>query len=267
MKLYKLLTTRKFLQVLVYNGHGAPYALRLDVPRILSFLSLFIALLGLLFLGTLMFFREYEISRLFQERILALEVSGKHKLANEVATVVPPPAAASSGPAPASIPVVPPVGVVASAPAPAAPAMTTEPAPVGLPAFSPVRARLTDLGMECKDKQCAVTVSMVPSRPGSAQGKLLLVLETQVKRIGTATHTDQTIKRFIVYPGFEELDAVSPATLANFDGKPFKFSSALQSSVTFFVGQSLMPVGLDAYVYDTNGQLVTHRRRDAETIP
>ena len=76
-------------------------------------------------------------------------------------------------------------------------------------------------------------VAMFPTSTGIAQGNLLLVLETEVPRIGGGNPTTQVRKRYFIYPGYQTVDDLDQDALGVLPSKPFHFSRALQTAATF----------------------------------
>ena len=140
-----------------------------------------------------------------------------------------------------------------------APIKVAEPKPIAV-----AHGRISGLNIECTGEACEVVLGMVPSRAGSAEGKLYVVLHNDVKRIGAATHTSGTLSQYIVYPGFEATDALDITSISQNGGKTFKFSKALQSNIRFELNPSLTPVAVEAFVFDVNGKLVSQERKNLE---
>ena len=107
--------------------------------------------------------------------------------------------------------------------------------------------------------------AMVPVGAGPASGELLVVLETEIPRIGAASPTTQVRKRYYVYPGNDTHDEVSEAMLQTLTRKPFRFSRALHTTAHFKIGKLLRPLAANVYVYDRNKVLVRHERRAIES--
>ena len=246
MKLKNPFPFRSYIHLLMHTGVGSPYALKISLQKVYS-LTIFLSLsLVVLFLGTLLFFRELEVSQILEQRVLELEI--QKKLTKDFTLLNQPMVGSNIG--------------TAESPTKAKKKVAPPPADVS---YSAIQAKVIGLNLNCQDSNCSVSIGMVPSRSGTAQGKLFLVLETEVQRIGAATHTSGSRTRFIVYPGFQGLDAVETKTLRTMEGKPFKFSNALQSRTNFELGQSLKAIAVDAYVFDLKNKLVSHERKLLET--
>lgn len=228
------------MQVLVHEGFGAPYAVNVDVRKIYTFLVLLALFSAFTTLGTILFFRELEISEQFQQRVLELEIHSR--LAPTAATAPQ-----------AALPV--------AAPPAEAPAETAGVPSETAPAGSTVNARISGARLTCTDVECRVNLGLVPTKPGTATGRLLVVLETEAIRIGAATHTSDGLTRYLVYPGFRNLDALDRAELATLPGKNFRFTSALQSTVTFQIDRTLKPIAVDVFLFDEKSFLVHHKRQ------
>lgn len=232
------------VQVLVHEGLGAPYAVQVDVRKIYTFLMLLALFSGFTTLGTILFFRELEISERFEQRVLELEI---HSRLMKAGVPTMPIADTTEKSAPAAT----------TADAVAAMPETAE----SLPATTTVRARISGLRLTCTEVECRVNLGLVPTKPGTATGRLLVVLETEAVRIGAATHTSDGLTRYLVYPGFRNLDTLDRAELATLPGKPFRFTSALQSTVTFQIDRTVKPMAVDVFLFDDNSILVHHKRQ------
>lgn len=263
------LRLKDHLFVLIHGGSGVPYALRLNLRRI----SGFVLLASFAFLtastGTLLFFRELEINRKLGDRLLEYET--KEKLAAVgFSPMRPTPvpntvsgAPISAIPAPvanvdrATTAVPPPVTVASTVPS----ALPTEAVPVA----NAVRARVGELTADCLEEECEVILSMVPTQPGVAQGELLLVLETEIPRIGTGNPTTQIRKRFFIYPGAQTRDDLSQELLSDLQRKPFRFTRALRTTATFTTGKLLRPLAINVYLFDKDRTLIHHERKAIES--
>jgi len=259
------LRLRSSLFVLIHSGQGVPFALRLNVRKlsgwVLTVSFTFIATA----VGTLLFFRELEINRKLEEQLLVFQTKEKLvSLGTAPTRPLPGPGSLISGtpPTPAvTAPVPEPTAerttsALASAGISAAP---TEPAPVAA-----VAARLGDLGVECFEEECSVRIAMVPTRTGTAQGELLMVLETEVPRIGTGNPTTQVRKRYFLYPGNTTRDELPEEALPEIQRKTFRFTRGLQTTATFTIGKLLRPLAVNVYLYDHEKNLIHHERKAIE---
>jgi hypothetical protein len=213
-----------------------PYAVRLSLARVSRYALFLFLLFATFFLGTLLFFRELELNRKLQEHVLRLETEKRlyqtYPLPERVLAAAPP---------------------VALAP----------PAPTETPAESPAEtfARINELRTDCLEGTCSVKLGMVTTRPGAAVGQLLLVLETEVPRIGSAGPNSPVRKRYFLSPGETSLDELDPNRLSTFDQKPFRFSRGLQTTSAFKIGKLLRPLAINAYIFDTEKTLLHHERK------
>lgn len=251
------------LFVLVHAGDGVPYAARLNMRRIARVVILGGFTFGLSVCGTLLFFRELELNRKLQDRLLELET---HERLALLAPSAPMPRLVATSP----------VGEPA-APVPSAESMprTAKGDTEGKDAaaesesekvnFSAVAARIADVSAECQAQDCVVKLSMVPVSPGHAAGQVVVVLETEVPRIGAGNPTTQVRKRFYIYPGNEVRDDMPETDIPQLARKNFRFSRALQTTATFTVGKLLRPLAANIYLYDRKGTLVRHERKVIET--
>ncbi|MCB0404684.1 MAG: hypothetical protein KDD51_07835 [Bdellovibrionales bacterium] len=239
MKIRNPFPFRDYLHVLMHTGVGAPYALEISVRKVYALVSLIALVFASLFLGTLLFFRELESSRQLSQSLMELQIEKKLTQNFSIQSVSGPKAEAQPEIAPAKI---------------------VEPKPIAV-----AHGRISGLNVECSKDACDVVLGMVPSRAGSAEGKLYVVLHNDVKRIGAATHTSGTLSQYIVYPGFETTDVLDITSVSKSGGKTFKFSKALQSNIRFELNPSLTPVAVEAFVFDVNGKLVSQERKALET--
>src|SRR5687767_7156313 len=130
---------KSHLHVLIHSGSGVPYALRLNVRK----LSWVVALVATAFLltlaGTLLFFRELELNRKLEERLLEWET--RDKLAQVMGT-----------------PRVPAKEIVEDA----TPAKAAAPEAKPVTPSATVGARIGELNAECSAGDCDVRLAMVP---------------------------------------------------------------------------------------------------------
>ena len=265
------LRLRPSLFVLIHAGQGIPFALRLNVRR----LSGWILTASFAFLasglGSLLFFRELEINRKLEERVLVFET--QEKLAHLGAAPnrpVPSPGSllSVSPPAPAAVPSA--AAETNTDRTTSALASATLPNPTSeTPASAGIAARLSDLAVECGDDECSVRLAMVPTRTGTAQGELLMVLETEVPRIGTGNPTTQVRKRYFLYPGNQTRDELPEEAITEVPRKSFRFTRGLQTTATFTIGKLLRPLAVNVYLYDKDKTLIHHERKaiEREEIP
>ncbi len=251
---------RSQLLVTVHAGAGNPVAFRLNVKKV-SVLALFLSCLLLVsVLGALLFFRELEINRKLADRVLEFEVRQNLATINSTPQAVSPiVAAAAAAVTPSAMPI-----RVLDSVAPQAAAIkentstTGENTGVG-------RARLAELNADCVAEHCTAKVALVPSAPGMAQGQVLVILETEIPRIGTANANVNIRKRYFVYPGYSTHDDLNPDEIGKLEGKTFKFSRALQATADFTVGHLLRPLAINFYLYDQAHTLVQHERKVIDT--
>lgn len=243
------------------NGSGAPYAARISLGRLSLYLIGATVAYTFTLMGTLLFFRELEINRKLQEHVLKLESEKRLYQSYPL-----PDRLLSSAPATASVPNAP---TNPSAPhhertvAHASPATVEKPKAEG--ATNDVVARINDLRAECAEDNCSIRLGMVTSQPGTAVGKLLLVLETEVPRIGGANPSTPLRKRFFFYPGNSARDEMDPNQLGTLEQKSFRFNRVLQTNTVFKMGKLLRPLAINAYVFDSEKQLLQHERKVIES--
>lgn len=256
------LRLRSSLFVLIHSGQGVPFALRLNVRK----LSGWVLTVSFTFLatgiGSLLFFRELEINRKLEEQLLVFQTKEKLvSLGTAPARPLPGPGSLISGtpPTPAAPAPEPTTERTTSALASAGPSVPVEPA-----AVTAVAARLGDLAVECFEEECQVRLAMVPTRTGTATGELLMVMETEVPRIGTGNPTTQVRKRYFLYPGNTTRDELPDEALNEVQRKPFRFTRGLQTTATFTIGKLLRPLAVNVYLYDHDRNLIHHERKAIE---
>jgi hypothetical protein len=192
---------------------------------------------------SLLFFRELEINRHLADRVLELEIRDR------LVRMAP----------------------LAFVPSRDLSAVKTAEAPseneTASPAQAVGRAHLTEFTADCEGEHCTSHVSLAPSSPGVAQGQLVMVLESEVPKIGTARANANlgVRRRYFIYPGYTTQDELSPEEVAKIEGKAFKFSRVLQTTADFNVGHLLRPIAMNLYLYDQGHTLIQHERRIIET--
>ncbi len=246
--------TRPHLFVQVHAGTGSPYAVRVNSKKLVG-LVLFLGIAYCVFItGSLLFFRELEVSRKLQERVLEFETD--QKLSQQIQlserTVATAPIA---GTAPMVLP-------KPATPAPITVAPSAETKEVA--AAGTVSARVADLVVTCAEDGCDAKVSMVPVSTGLAQGQLLVILETEIPRIGSANPGSNVRRRYFTYPSNQTKDDLSQQDLEKLPRKAFRFARALQTTVKFNTGKLLRPLAINVYLFDAAGNRTHHERKTIE---
>lgn len=234
MSIRNPLALNRTVSVILQTGtqNSAPYAVRLSLARLSNYLLAAAITFGVTFFGTLLFFRELELNRKLQEHVLRLETEKR------LYQTYPLPERLLAA-----------AGSTASL-APSAEGIAQE-----------ALARINDLRAECAEDACSIRLGMVTTQPGTASGQLLLVLETEVPRIGTANPNAPVRKRFFLYPGNSARDELDPNQLGSLEQKSFRFTRALQTSSVFKMGKLLRPLAINAYIFDTEKGLLQHERK------
>lgn len=199
--------------------------------------------------GTLLFFRELEINRKLQEHVLRLESEKRLYQTYPLPTRAP----AETVPTPSVKKTAAPAVEVVAPPKEAETAATE------------VFARINELRTECSAEECSIKTGMVTTQQGTAVGTLLLVLETEVPRIGSANPNAPVRKRFFIYPGNATKDELDPNTLPQLEHKAFRFSRVLQTTTVLKMGKFFRPLAINAYVFDPDKTLLQHERRTIES--
>lgn len=194
-------------------------------------------------LGSLLFLRELEKSRKLEDRLLQMEI--KTLLTAQVPVVVALPPQAPKTIVEEKI---------------AAPAKVETQPPATIPETF-VTARVQEFLPDCIEGKCTVSMSLTPSQTGVAQGELLVVLETEIPRIGTTNTNSPVRKRFFFYPTAEPKDEITDAQIPTLKRKSFRFGRALQTSTEFSIGEVLRPIAVNLYLYDAKGELIHHERK------
>jgi len=257
------LRLRPSLFVLIHAGQGIPFALRLNVRRLSGWLLTVSFTFLATVVGSLLFFRELEINRKLEEQLLVFQTKEKLLALGTAPTrPLPGPGSLISGTPPAA-PAAAPTAPETAERTTSALASPTLPNPAPEVATA-VSARLGDLAVECLEEECSVRIAMVPTRTGTAQGELLMVLETEVPRIGTGNPTTQVRKRYFLYPGNQTRDELPEEAINEIQRKTFRFTRGLQTTATFTIGKLLRPLAVNVYLYDHTKTLIHHERKAIE---
>lgn len=248
------LALNRNLSVILQSGQtatGTPYAARISLVKLSTYLIGATVAYLTLFIGTLLFFRELELNRKLQENVLRLETERRlyqaYPLPDRMLTE-----AVTQNAIPDRVPT---ASLPAAAPGEKAKSVRT---------LEEVFGRINDLRVECGEDNCAVKLGMVTTQPGTAVGKLVLVLETEVPRIGGSNPSTPMRKRFFLYPGGNAVDELDPNQLGTLEQKAFRFTHALQTAHVFKMGKLLRPLAVNAYIFDPEKTLLQHERRVIE---
>lgn len=246
---------RNFVHLFIQPSEGSPLSLRLDLRKtswLIGTLGFFVLTL---FWGTLFFFRELETNRKLQAEILEAELKLKLTQPNESQTLQPIRQLGYS------------IKIEADSPSQKSsdigsniPQNTPKDSWMSLTTTT-VAARLGSLSSECQTDNCSVKLELLPSKNGISQGELLIVLETEVPRIGSRTVSAQQRKQYSFYPGYFSKEEFNSSELSTYEKRPFKFSKALTASVNFKVTKLLRPLALNVYLFDSNKNLIHHERK------
>jgi len=237
---------------------GNPIAVRLEMRKIYLLASLILGIFFCFFSGTVLFFRELEMNRKLEDRLLVLDTREKLRIPSAPTQTNPVSQSITSFIEPAIQQKV--EQKVERKLTETPPIAKTEPEIAG-----PVSARLSDFTVDWNGETCTAHISLVPTTTGMAEGDLLLILETEIPRIGGSNPSSQIRKRYFIYPGYQSRDELDESQISQIDRKPFHFSRALQTSATFNVGKLLRPIALNVYVFDSNKTLIHHERKPIET--
>lgn len=250
-------SSKDTIQLFIQPPEGAPISYKLDLKQA----SKLLVALGLTFLvlfwGTLFFFRELEKNRKLQEAFLESELKLQVKTFSEP-SVLPPNRQLGY-----TVQLEPDASLNSSTAASANSSTDPKESWMSL-TVTPVSARMGSLSSECQIDNCSVKLELLPAGNGISQGELLIVLETEVPRIGSRVVNTQQRKQFIFYPGYLSKEEFSSSELSHYEKRPFKFSKTLNASVNFKVTKFLRPLALNVYLFDTRKNLIHHERKVIE---
>jgi hypothetical protein len=240
-----------YLSVLLHSGQGEPLALRVNLKKTYLFLASLSAIFIGLVLGTLLFFRQLENNRKLREALLESHLREKILADTAKSAQLIPVAVAVGSPGDTRD--------VASAPA-----VETSPEQKANAPVSSVRARISEVNSECAAGRCNVRLVVVPTGSTIVEGSVLVVLETEIPRIGTARATSSSQKRFFIYPGYHSKDELDLKSVGHLETKNFKMSRALNTNVDFQFGELLRPLAVNIFLFDNAKNLILHERRQIE---
>lgn len=202
----------------LHDGIGSPFVVQVKTGALLQVVWIMLATFFVLFFGSLLFFKELHTNSILKDRLFSLAEQGA-----------------------------------------AAPEKVREQKSIDIetPLIS-TAPKIVEALADCSAERCEARVMLVPSRAGQAQGELLILLETQVPRIGTGNPNALQKHQFISYPGYVTHSELNLNTVDTLDRKPFRFSKGLQTVANFGIGQWVRPVALHVYLFDTSGSLTTH---------
>ncbi len=250
---------RNMIHLFIQPLEGEPISFKLDLnqmTKVIAGLTLFV--LGL-FLGTLFFFRELEINRKLQAQVLETELNLQLKSLSEPENFTPNRQLGYSVNLSEDEELKKSLSRSKTASLLSNNSSEKE-SWINLSA-SPVAARLGSLSSECQADNCAVKLELLPSGNGVSQGELLIVLETEVPRIGVRGISVQQRKQFIFYPGYYSREEFSTSDISSFEKRPFKFSKTLNASLNFKVTRLLRPLAINVYLFDSQKTLIHHERK------
>jgi hypothetical protein len=246
---------QNFVHLFIQPSEGSPLSLRLDLRKTSWLIGTLSFVVLSLFWGTLFFFRELETNRKLQAELLEAQLKLKLTQPNEEQTIQPMRQLGYS------------VKIEADSPSQKATDTTSNvPSPPPKDSWmslttTTVAARLGSLSSECQIDNCSVKLELLPSKNGISQGELLMILETEVPRIGSRTVSAQQRKQYIFYPGYFSKEEFNSSELSAYEKRPFKFSKALNASINFKVNKLLRPLALNVYLFDSNKNLIHHERK------
>lgn len=252
-------SSRNLVQLFVQPQEGEPFSFKIDLHQVTQVISWTSLVFLLLLWGTLFFFRELENNRKLQAEILETRLKLQLKTLSEPESLM---LNRQLGYTVQLIEdqAVENISVSRSAQSETGTPKKPQDSWMGL-GQSPVAARIGSLSSECQADNCAVKLELVPSGSGISQGELLIVLETEVPRIGSRVISVQQRKQFILYPGYNTRDEFSNTDISSLEKRPFKFSKTLSASLNFKVTKLLRPLAINVYLFDSRKNLTHHERK------
>jgi hypothetical protein len=127
-----------------------------------------------------------------------------------------------------------------------------------------IKTRIDDVQLDCNEGTCTVSVGLMNNSAGTTQGEILLVLEAEIPRIGTANTAQPVRKRFFFYPNGEPQDDLDPEQIPTLPRKSFRLINFLRVTAPFKMNKLLRPLSLNAYLYDSQNNLIQHERKALE---
>jgi hypothetical protein len=251
---------RSRLFLFTHTANDSPYAISVNIKRIYVMLTFFSFGFLILFFGSLLFFREVEMNRHLEDRVLQLETRDQLWCANNPLPTGDGISGTQSG---FRIPMALPNAFRAETSVPVARELDQAAPAAAVSNDTFVKPRIEEFEVECTADSCSLTLSMVPTHAGVSQGRLLFVLESEVPRIGTSAVSSETQirEKYMTYPGNLSMDSFSPEDIANQPTKPFHFGRALQTSAEFKVGKLLRPLAANVYILAPDNTLLLHERK------
>ncbi len=233
------------LYFIVQRGQGHPMAWRVRPREIARLASFVVGILGVGAMGVLFFFRELEQNRQLRESVLKYQLQAELYDGNASSRAV---ATKADATAPAEKPgdrsqVVPTMSI----------------APHTTPQF-----RLVDFDAEPTKDGWELLLTLAPTAGAVAEGEALVVLETDVPRIGLSTPGTEGRKRFALYPGNVLVEKIDEIGIGKAEKKKFKFSRALQIRAPFRLGRLYRPLAAHFYFFNSAGQLVSQEKKTIE---
>ena len=251
-------TSKSVIQLFIQPVDGNPVSYKLDLKQVSKVVMLLGFAFLILFWGTLFFFRELEKNRELQEAFLETELKLQLKTLSEP-SMLPPNRQLGY-----SVQLEPDSNLNLYNPSESSKNPSDQKESWMALTSTPISARLGSLSSECQIDNCSVKLELLPAGNGISQGELLLVLETEVPRIGSRSVTTQQRKQFIFYPGYISKDEFTNSELSQFERRPFKFAKTLSASVNFKITKLLRPLALNIYLFDYRKNLIHHERKVIE---
>lgn len=249
-------SSEKMVHLFIQPSEGEPISFKLDLYQARKVITILAFTTLVFFLGTLFFFREFEINRKLQAAVLEANLKLQLKTISVPEISIPKRQLGYS------------VNFSEDEELRKTKSMseTSEETDISKDSWvnfshSVVSARLGSLSSECQASNCTIKLELLPSGNGVSQGELLIVLEAEVPRIGARGINLQQRKQFIFYPGYSSKEEFKNSDISTFEKRPFKFSKTLNASLNFKVSKLLRPLAINVYLFDQKKTLTHHERK------
>ncbi len=237
------------LYLIVQRGQGQPMAWRVRPREIVRLGTMVAGFLAIGVLGTLFFFKELETNRKLRDSVLAFQLqaelqdgtSSRRAVAAKGATEVKADGNSEKN----------------NDKSLRAPNLTVA-------QHVNAQFRLVDFDSESTKEGWELRLTLAPTAGAVAEGYALVVLETDVPRIGLATPGAEGRKRFVLYPGNQLLEHLDENTIQKSEKMRFKFSRAFQVRAPFKLGRLYRPLAAHIYFFNAQQVLVGQERKTIE---
>lgn len=238
---------RELNTLIFWSNRSHPFALRYQKDQLSRWLlGGLIITLGFL-LSTLLYFVEVEENRRLHDRVLELETLQK---LSQLRDTLPPEPKVDPKIVPIPVPQVTPRPVQIARRVDSPPAIRNQPL-------------LSEFNVECTETACEAAIGLLPKQPGSVDGGLLLILETQIRGIGMGSG-ETPWRRYLTYPEGNSLNEMNDDLIVTLTRKQFHFVRSLTTKAPFDLGKQLLPTAINLYLFDAEGSILLHERKTLE---